>query len=153
LLENTNANDIRSFHGENFSEASYDLFAVNKILARRGLPIIKVYDEGYNKKVNGVKTFKRFIPDGKSVVVGKRPMNQKVGAVAMTPSLHRVKNGQPAPGMFAFAEVNGQPNTGVAVIDVELLGSAANPRIKVTGGFYGGPLIRFGRSVIRKNLY
>lgn len=153
LLENRNAGDIRGFRSQNFSDVTFDLENVNKMLAKRGLPIIKVYDEGFWKKVNGVKTFLRFIPNGKSFVVGKRPLGQKPGAFAMTTSLHRQKNGQPAPGFFTFIEVNGQPNRGVAVIDTELLGSAANPNIKITGGVYGGPLVRFPRSIVRKNLF
>ncbi|MGH9942944.1 MAG: major capsid protein [Pyrinomonadaceae bacterium] len=150
LIENTNDQDIRGFRSQNFADVTFDLVNINKMLEARGLPMIKVYDDGYYDRN---KLFQTFIPNGKSVVVGKRPMNQKVGAFGMTPTMHRSKNGVPAAGFFTFVEVNGQSNNGSSVVSTDALGSAANPNLKITGGVYGGPLFRFGRSVIRKNLY
>ncbi|OLE52685.1 MAG: hypothetical protein AUG51_17080 [Acidobacteria bacterium 13_1_20CM_3_53_8] len=149
LLENANPTDIAGFRSENFRTTTYSLEDLNKILATRGLPILVPYDEGWIDK-NGV--LQRFIPDGISIVVGKRPANQKVGGFGMTPSLHRTKNGLPAPGYFNFLEVNGQPNMGSVTVDVAALGQAANPNIKNTGGVYGGPFLWYARSVVVKTL-
>jgi hypothetical protein len=149
LLENANNKDIAKFRGSNFRDISYSVEDLNKVLDSRGQPIIVPYDEGWNDK-NG--DFQRFIPDGESIVVGERPMGQKVGGFGMTPTLHRTKNGLPAPGYFNFLEINGQPNRGSITVDAELLGSAANPNIKNTGGVYGGPFLWYARSIIRKTL-
>jgi hypothetical protein len=150
ILENANPKDIQQFKSSNFRNISYGLEDMNKILEVRGLPILVPYDEGYIDK-NG--NFQTFILDGHSVVVGKRPAGQVVGNFAMTPSLHRSKNGMPAPGVFTFLEVNGQPNRGSVTVDVETLGASANPNIKVTGGVYGGTLLWYARSIVEKTLF
>ncbi len=150
ILENTNANDIRGFRAENFADVTFDITNVNKMLEKRGLPTIEIYDEGY---VDEADDYQNFIADGNSVIVGKRPAGQKIGAVGMTPTLHRSKNGQPGPGFFSILEVNGQPNMGLAQVTTDTLGGVANPNIKHTGGFYGGPLFWYPRSIIRVKNY
>lgn len=143
LLENANGKDIRGFN-TGLQQVNFDLEAINKINQKRGLPIIKVYDEGW---YDDDEDFQLFIPDGVAITIGKRQMGQKVGDFCLTPSLHRTKNGQPASGFFAFIEVNGRPNKGG--IATEDLGGAGNPQIKVTSGYYGGPRIKYPRSVIK----
>lgn len=145
ILENTNDNDLRAIRSEAQS-INYDLEAVNKIMAKRKQPQFVLYDEGYHDE-NGDFTF--FVNEGDVHIIGKRQMNQTVGAVAMTLSLHRIKNGRPFPGMFSILEANGMPSVGVAKIDLSQLGAHRNPSIQHTGGFYGGPFLRYARSVIR----
>lgn len=149
LLENVNDDDLRGFRSQNFLSLAFSLEELNKINEARGLSTIVPYDEGY---IDANGDFQLFIPDGFSVVVGKRPAGQVVGGFGMTPTLHRTKNGMPAPGYFNFLEVNGQPNRGSASVDMEALGGAANPNIKNTGGVYGGPFLWYARSIIVKTL-
>ena len=148
VLNNRNANDIKGFN-EGILPLTYDLEAVNKILSKRGLPIIEVYDEGYHKtKVD----YERFIPDLKTVTIGKRPPGEVVVDYLLAPSLHRLKDGKPAPGFFSFIEVNGQQNiTGQATVSLAQLGAGKNPKIEVVHGFYGGPRMKYPRSVIKGN--
>jgi len=150
LLENGNQNDIAGFRSQNFTNVNFSLTQINTILTDRGLPTIEVYDEGWN---NEDGDFETFIPDGISITIGKRPMGQVVGQFAQTPSFHRIKAGLPAPGIFTILEVNGQGNRGSLTVDGELLGSVANPNIKITGGVYGGTFLWFPRSVIVKHVF
>jgi hypothetical protein len=146
LLENANANDLAGFRAENFRNTPSDLGEMNKLLGARGLPMLEVYDEGYYK-LDG--DFELFIPDGKIAIPGRRPAGQKVGDFCLTPTPHRLNRaGQAAPGMFAFIEVNGQSNRGSAAVSMADLGAGKNPRIELTGGFYGGPRMQFAKSVV-----
>lgn len=145
LLENTNADDIRGFRNQNFRDLPFSIEEANSIFAARGLPNLKVYDEGYIDE-NG--NFQLYIPDDKVIIVGKRPSGQRIGEFAMCPSLHRQRNGQPAPGFFSFIEVNGGPNAGAASVSTADLGAGKNPKIEITGGVYGGTLLFYPRSII-----
>ncbi len=149
LLENTNDADLRSLRSEAGGSANYDLEAVNKLLTKRKQPIFRLYDEGWNDGDAEVAEWNFFVHEGDIHIIGKRPKNQKVGAVAMTPTLHRIKNGQPAPGMFSIIEVNGQGAAGMMQFDLAQVGLHKNPKLEITGGFYGGPFLRYARSVIR----
>lgn len=146
MLENQNANDLKGFQNQNFVHLPYSVDEINKVLTSRSLPTLVSYDEGYIDE-NGV--YQTFIQDGEIIIVGARPKGQKVGGWAMTPTLHRNKNGMPAPGYFSILEVNGQPNPGATNVDMTALGMGKNPKLEHTGGVYGGPLLRFPRSVIR----
>lgn len=149
IIENKNNADLRGFVVDNFRAASFDIEQYNKMMTARGLPILEIYDEGY---YDDAGNFQLFIPDGVSIIVGKRPAGQTVGDFCLTPSLHRQKNGMPAPGFFAFISVNGQPNPGGTVsVSLEALGAAGNPKIGVTSGFYGGPRLIYPRSIIKVN--
>lgn len=145
-LENANDNDLRGFRNENFRNVTFSLDEMNKIQQDRGLPIYKLYNEGYYGRD---KLWHKFIPDGEVRIKGKRTEGQQHGGFGMTPTFHRLKNGQPAPGFFNFLEVNGQPNTGMAEVSMSQLGGGKNPRIENTGGVYGGPFIKYPRSFIR----
>lgn len=146
LLANTNDADLRGLRSEVGGSVTYDLEAVNKLMTKRKQPTFRLYDEGWNDEL-GLWQF--FIHEGDVHIFGKRPRNQKVGAVAMTPTLHRIKNGQPAPGMFSIIEVNGQAAEGMMQFDLTKVGLHKNPKLEITGGFYGGPFLRYARSVIR----
>lgn len=149
LLENTNDNDLRGFRAQNFLSLAFSLEELNKIQTARGLPTYELYDEGYNDSDG---EFQTFIPDDVVIVIGKRPANQTVGDLSMTTSIHRIKNGVPASGMFTIVEVNGQSNKGVTEVSLADLGAGKNPRIDVTGGFYGGPRLVYPRSVINMDV-
>jgi hypothetical protein len=145
-LQNANPADLQNFRAENFRNVTFSLADLNKIQRDRELPEYELYDEGYYETAT---TYKTFIEDGEVIVIGKRPAGQPVGDIAMTPSLHRQKNGKSAPGMFTIVEVNGQKNVGSIEVSLADLGASKNPKVEVTGGFYGGPRIKFPRSVIR----
>jgi hypothetical protein len=149
LLENTNANDIAGFRAENFRNLNFSLADLNKICVARGLPEIVEYDGGMYRDDG---SYRIFVPDDTGVVEGMRPMGEKAGDFCLTPTLHRTKNGMPAPGMFSFIEVNGQSNGGQVGISAEDLGRGKNPKIEITGGLAGGPRLMFKRSIIKMNI-
>ncbi|MET0626574.1 MAG: major capsid protein [Pyrinomonadaceae bacterium] len=145
-LGNRNANDLAGLWPANLSSVLYDLEQMNKLQEKRGLPVYELYDEGY---IDDYGDFQTYIEDGEVIVVGARPNGQKVGGVAMTPTLHNQKSGQPAPGFFSILEVNGRGNPGAVEVSSAELGAGKNPKVEITGGFYGGPRMPYPRSVIR----
>lgn len=149
LLSNTNADDLKGYVDSNFRNVTFDLETLNSIMTRRGMPEIVEYEEGYNDRFGD---FQLFIEDGEYFTVGKRPMNQLVGKWFSTPTLHRVKNGMPAPGYFEIPEINGMPSTGATTISLAELGASKNPKFELTGGIYGGPAMFYGRSTIHGNV-
>jgi hypothetical protein len=149
FLQNDNNADMHGLHGPMLTSIGYSLEEGNKILAARGLPELVMYDTGY---YDASGTFHTFIPDGQVTVVGKRTIGERIGELALTRTLHKLgQDGQPSPGFFAFIEVNGQgcPDGN---IDTALLGASGNPKITVTSGFYGGPLLFYPASVISMNV-
>ncbi len=148
-LENQNAADLKGFQNSNFVNLSYSIEELNKVMAARGLPELVVYDEGYIDE-NG--TFQLFIPDGEVIVVGKRPGGQKVGDWCSTPSMHRLKNGVWAPGYFSILKANNKPSVGSMTLSLAELGADENPRLKITGGIYGGTRLIYPRSVVKMNV-
>lgn len=145
LLNNRNDDDLWGERGVNFTAATFTLEQVNVIFTGRGLCTVKLYDEGYK---GADKEFHRFIADGKPCIKGKRQVGQVVANFASVISIHRTQNGQPAPGMFSFLNVNGQPNTGSSTVDLAALGQDPNPSLKLTYGIYGGPIAWYARSII-----
>lgn len=144
LLENVNDKDIHGLRSaQNLASITYDMEQVNKILQSRGLPLIEVYDEGYNDDDGN---FQMFFSDYEVSVIGKRA--EPIANFALTPSLHQQAAGVPEAGFFAFITVNGGRNPGGAV-DMDTLGSSGNPKIGVIGGMYGGPLLWYPRSIVR----
>jgi hypothetical protein len=143
-LENANPDDLG---GKRVSatDINISLKRMNEVAVERGLPIYKLYNEGYNPRAGD---FTKFIHDGNVVVVGKRQTGQKVGDFLMTPSFHRIKNGQPAPGFFNILEINGRGNPGMVEVSAADLGAGKNPRIENTGGVYGGTRLKYPRSVV-----
>jgi hypothetical protein len=138
LLLNQNDNDLKGFQNQNFLKLPYAVEEVNKILAARKQPTIRLYDEGYlNKAGNEVL----YLGDGEIIVKGKRLDGKRVGDYVMTPTLGKKKG-----GMFSIVEVNGQANPGV--VTIEEVGNSKNPKIEITGGFYGGPRLKYPRSII-----
>jgi hypothetical protein len=149
LLRNNNAADIRGYQTRQFIASTYGVADANKILTDRNLPNIEVYNEGY---YDDAGVFQFFIPDDKVVVMGKRGQGEVCCNFGLTPSLHRTKNGMPAPGFFSFITVNGGPNNGAAQIDLQQLGQDGNPKIGIIGGMYGGPMCWYPRSIVRMDV-
>ena len=149
LLNNKNGDDLRGFQNPNFVALPYSIEEVNKIMTARGLPKIVVYDEGaYNANLD----FEMFLADGEVIIVGKRPAGETVGDVLLTPSLHHAAmaaQGADARGFFSIIEVNGKPNPGVMTLAE--LGAGKNPKVEVTGGFYGGPRLLYPKTIINFN--
>ncbi|HQZ81610.1 MAG TPA: major capsid protein [Pyrinomonadaceae bacterium] len=150
LLENQNSGDIKGFQNANFVQLPYAIDELNKILVARGLPTIVVVDHGY---IDGSNAYKNFIKDGDVIVVGQRPAAQTVGDVVSTPSLHKSKGGQPAPGYFSVIEVNGVPSEIAGSVSLGQLGSGKNPKVEITGGIYGGPRLVYPKSVVKMAVY
>jgi hypothetical protein len=149
ILAVTNQSDIAAFRNANFVNVNYALGDLNKIYEARGLPMFELYDEGY---INANGDFETFIGDGKAILVGKREAGQGHGAFMLTPSLHKQSNGMPAGGFFSMIEVNDKV-TNSGVVSLNDLGAAANPKIGVTTGFYGGPTLFYPKSIVVINAY
>jgi hypothetical protein len=145
VLNNKNDADLWGFRGPGFVSLTYSLEQVNNILTARGLPNFELYEEG---AVDDAGDFQYFIADGHPVIMGKRPAGQTIANFITTPSMHRRQDGKFAPGYFSIINANGQPNVGSAQIDLETLGADPNPRLKITGGIYGGPVLWYPNSVI-----
>jgi hypothetical protein len=80
LLKNRNPNDLggRRIGGGSTLNSVTDL---NEILIDNDIPPIRVYNRGY---FNASKTFTKFMPNGKVLVVGHRLSGVKVGAYRFT---------------------------------------------------------------------
>ena len=150
ILENANKDDLQGFRNENFRNTSYDVTETNKIFAARGLPTLEENDEGY---IDEAGNFQTWLEDGELIIFGSRPAGQALGKWLMTPTLHRIQNGMPAPGMFEIIEVNGQPSAGSQMVNMIQLGQHKNPKIEITGGLYGGPVLYYPRSIIKVNAF
>jgi hypothetical protein len=150
ILENNNPADLKGFQGANFENSTFDLEAANRQLAKRKLVQLEENDDGYIDE-NG--DFQTWLEDGELLIFGKRPAGQPLGKWLMTPTLHRSKNGQPAPGMFEIIQVNGSASTGAQAVNIVQLGQDKNPKIEVTGGIYGGPVLYYPRSIIKVNAF
>jgi hypothetical protein len=143
LLRNANQKDLAGHRGDKFRNVTWSIAEANQIIADQQGLSVATYNLGYWQ--GGL--FKKFINDDVLIVVGYRG-GEPVGDMCMTPTFHRQKNGQPAPGMYAFIEVNGQSNRGSYTVSAAELGAGKNPRIEVTGGFSGGPRLVYPKSVI-----
>jgi hypothetical protein len=136
LLNNQNANDLagRRIGGGNSVNTLAD---VNKYFLGQNLPQIQVYDGGYIPVLNG--SFTKFIPDNKSVVVGKRPSGARVGEYQMT---RNASNGfKPGSYRYIIDRANG--------VNAEKRTPA---NLEVHRGHNGGPAIYFPSAVVLMNV-
>ena len=152
IVENYNPADLGNFHGSNYSEATYSTEDVNKLLSKRGLFALEELDENEGF-IDESGNFQTWLAPGELIIIGTRPKGQKIGGWKMTPTLHRTVNGMPAPGMFEIIKVNDQPSNGSQMVNMIQLGQDENPKIKITGGIYGGPVIYYPRSIIKVNAF
>lgn len=128
LLSNTNAADFggkKTMGGGSMNS----LADFNKVATDQMAPTINVWDDGY---VDDNGTFQLFIPDGKVLVVGKRPNGETPGEFQMT---RNMVNGGSNPYAFVDDRSNG-PRQQVP------------PRIDVHQGFNGGPVVERGTQLV-----
>ncbi|MBI1756192.1 MAG: major capsid protein [Fimbriimonas ginsengisoli] len=131
LVSNTNANDIAGRRVTGLL-APLNLEEVNQIMLGEALPTVQIYDEGY---LADDGSFVPFLPDGRVVVVGKRPAGQRVAAFKMT---RNATNPNASPGMYN------------KVID---RGEDSVPRlIEVHMGFNGGPAIYYPSAIVKMSV-
>lgn len=124
MLANSNAADLGGKRVEGGNTLN-DLPSINRILLAQGAPQIVTYDDGYRDEAG---TFQLCIPDGKVVVVGRRPGGEAPGEFTWT--LNAV-NANFEPGPYAFVDDRtGNNPAGVPYVA---------PRIDVHQGFNGGP--------------
>lgn len=89
------------------------------------LDAFKVYNKFYT---NAAGTRVPFIPNNKLILVAEQNTGGRTAEWASVPSLHRGTPDNPQAGKFAWAD------------DSELA-RKKNPRVEVTGGVYGGPIL------------
>lgn len=127
LFRNTNPNDVGkagltaccTFMGPDI---------VNQQFAAQGLPQIVIYDEGY---VADDATFYPYIPNGRVVVVGTRPGNERIGNY-----------------VFTRNAVGAAVSSGPWVKVVDNADRAVPRRIEVFDGHNGGPAIWYPRAIV-----
>jgi hypothetical protein len=129
VLSNTNANDLGGRRVTGLSPVN-SIPTFNQILQGENLPQISVYDEGY---LDDTGTFQNWIPDGKFVLVGRRPANQPVGEYRMT--RNACKPGF-ASGAYQY------------VVDSLTTGRPVPRRVEVHDGHNGGPVLYFPSSIV-----
>lgn len=131
LVSNTNNNDIAGRRVTGLF-APLNLEEINQVLLGEDLPKIQVYDEGY---LDDTGAFQPHLPNGKCVVVGKRPAGQRVASFKMT---RNATNPNAQPGMYN------------KVID---RGEDSVPRvIEVHMGFNGGPAIYYPSAIVKMDV-
>jgi hypothetical protein len=125
LRTNTNSADLYGRRVTGLATAN-NLKDINEILTNDDLPTVVIYDGGY---LDDSSTFQLYIPNGKVVVIGKRPAGQNVGSYVMT---RNVNTPNMAPGQYTFVADNEKP-----------------PRsIQVHQGHNGGPIVRYPSAIV-----
>jgi hypothetical protein len=143
MLNNTNAADFggrRLAGGATFN--SVEQF--NTFYAGQGLPTVVIYDAGYYPApamAGGVAGgFIKFIPDGKVIVIGKRPQNASIGEYQMTTNLNTPDK---KPGSYAYVKDS------FAGINAPKMIPGS---IQVHRGHNGGPAIYYPSAVVIMNV-
>lgn len=125
MIANTNASDLAGRRTSGLSTV-LSLAQANELLLGEDLPQIVIYDEGY---LDDAGSFQLFIPNGKAVIVGRRPGGQKIMDYAMT---RNASNPNLAPGAYMDVFENAKPPRSIEVHD----------------GHNGGPRIYFPSAVV-----
>lgn len=125
---NTNADDLGG-KKEALGSSLTGLAAVNTVLARDGLPQIKIYHEGYRPSKGA---WSLWIPDGRFILKGRRRSGAGIGSFLIT----------------ANAELDGRADFFVKVVDTGAPNGEPPRKIKVFRGFNGGPVLRYQNSVV-----
>lgn len=141
VMANQNDADLKALDKTQWGNFRFMFSALAKIIEDKCGAKIESYDRGY--KSGGV--FTKYLGLGQVRVIGNRDDGMPVGNWWRTPSLHITKGGVEQPGYFVVVEANGRPSNG----SVTEIGQTANPKVKVTGGIYGGPNLDFEDNVIK----
>jgi hypothetical protein len=134
MMLNTNQNDIggkKDRYGANY----LDLEQFNQVLLANDLPRVTIYDRGYYPDSG---SFIRFINEGKVVIIGERPNNQRVGQYVMA---RNPMNPEMAPGSFLL------------VADSLDTGKPSPRKITVRKGHAGMPQFFYPNAVLIVNGY
>ncbi len=134
VLNNGNQADIagRRVSGLNTTGPVNNINELNVLMTRDDLPNFAVYDQGY---LDDTGAFNLFIPDGKAIVIGKRPAGQTVGEYEM---VRNAQNPGFAPGPYSKTLDKG---------DFQGL-----RKIEVHRGHTGGPAIFFPSAIVVVNV-
>lgn len=124
LLANTNASDLGGKRVEGGNTLN-TIDGIRAIMVGQGAPTIMPYDEGY---LDDAGTFQMYIPDGKVLLIAKRPDNEPPGEFMMT---RNANNPGYAPGEYAKTmDYTSGPAEQIP------------PHIDVHQGFNGGPTMK-----------
>jgi len=134
ILNNGNQADIagRRVTGFNTTGPVNNANELNVLMTRDDLPNFAVYDMGY---LDDTGAFNLFIPDGKAIVIGKRPAGQTVGEYEF---VRNANNPGFAPGPYQKV-----------INKTELQGLA---KIEIHYGHTGGPAIFFPSAIVVVNV-
>jgi hypothetical protein len=110
FISNTNQSDLAGRRTDGLSTV-LSLSMANALLLGEDLPQIVIYDEGY---LDEAGAFQLFIPNGKAVVVGRRPGGQKIMDYAMT---RNANNPGLAPGAYMDVVESARPPKHIEVFD------------------------------------
>lgn len=131
FISNTNAQDFFGRRQAGLATIN-NIRDANQLLTQDDLPNIQIYDEGYIDD-NGV--FQLFIPNGKVIVVGRRPAGQVVGEYLMVRNANNLN--------FAAGPY-------MRIID---RGETQIPRlIEVHDGHSGGPALYYPSAILVLNV-
>lgn len=134
-INNTNPSDLYGRRTMGLGTIN-NITEINKLMQGDNLPKIQIYDNTYQDENDNPVLF---IPDGKVVVVGKRPGNVPVGGYIM---VRNISNPSFTPG--AYTRVVDSADTGMSPV----------PRqIAVHDGHNGGPCVEYPSSVIIMSVY
>ena len=128
LLSNNNSADLYGRRTQGLGIIN-SLADANRLFAGDDLPTFQINDQGY---IDDTGVFRTFIPDGKVIIVGRRPNNAPVMDYAMT---RNANNANLAPGPYMMVEDNAMLNR--------------PPReINVHDGHNGGPRMYFPSAIV-----
>lgn len=130
-ISNTNNADLYGRRQAGFGTFN-NLTSVNELLTGDDLPKVVINDRGY---LNDAGTFTPFIPDGKVVVVGKRPGTRQVGSFKM---LRNVNDLDDMVGPYTRVIDRGE--------------SQIPRRIEVHRGWTGGICIYYPSAIVTMNV-
>lgn len=130
MIANTNQQDLGGRRGQGL-ETVEGIDQYNSVIAMRdNLPKVVEYDEGY---LDNAGVFQPFIPDGVTVVIGKRTNGAALGDFAMTRNADNGNSSSPL----------------IKVVEKGLRENEAPPAsIAVYRGFNGGPRIYYPTSIV-----
>jgi hypothetical protein len=127
MLSNTNSADLYGRRSGGLSTLNTQAL-VQELFTGDGLPVIRVYDEGY---LDDTGTFQLFIPNNTVVVVGRRTTGVPIGEWRYTRNANNEGGG---PGAY------------VKVFDRSMTHVPAS--LEVHRGFNGGPTLQFPSAIV-----